>query len=46
MIEILHFRKGATFIKLNMAETIVDVRRNLMSYCGWDKNTENTQLTG
>jgi hypothetical protein len=45
MIEILHFKEGAKFIKLNAAVTNLNVQRNLMCHCGRDKNMEKNNLT-
>jgi hypothetical protein len=43
MIEILHFKKGATIIKLNAAVPNLNAQGSLISYCG-NKTMENTQL--
>jgi hypothetical protein len=44
MVEILNFKKQATIIKLNAAETNLNVWVILMSHCGRDKNMENMPL--
>jgi hypothetical protein len=45
MVEVLHFKKGVTIIKLNTAVTNLNVRGFLMFHRGRDKNTEYIHLT-
>jgi hypothetical protein len=45
MIEILNFKKGATVIELNTAETNLNVWGILMSHNRRGKNMENIPLT-
>jgi hypothetical protein len=46
MVEILHFKKRETIIKLNTAVTNLNVQGILMSHCWRVKNIEYIHLTG
>jgi hypothetical protein len=41
MVEILNFKYGATFVKLNLI-----VQGMLMPHCGRDRNMKNKHLSG
>jgi hypothetical protein len=44
MVEILHFKKGETIIKIIAVITNLDAQGILMSYCGRNKNMKNIPL--